>query len=210
MITKAQLNRIKAYAKTPIEDQATFFARSLPGVGTYWFMPVLGWIEPRDGGIPFVMLSGSILRIADQSSVGTGSWRIPTTAANHEAILVLLASLGWDGLIWPYDQGWPTGAPEEKGLKGLIERVPLGNTFSFAPDPKKGVRVLRIVVAKSSGSSPLAPDVGDDRVEPTDALRARFAEAAMDPTIFLSPDYEHGKKRNLEGVDFTPMVAPTP
>ena len=209
MITKSQQNRINAYAKSPVEDQATFFSKCLPGAGMYWFMPVLGWIEPRDGGVPFMMLSGTILRISDQSSVGTGSWRIPTTAANTEAILVLLASLGWDGLVWPYDQGWPTGAPEEEGLKTLIHRVPLGNTFSFAPDPVKGVRVLRIVVTKSVGASPLPPDVGDDRVSPTEAMRARFAEAALDPTIFLPADYAT-VKRSLEGVDFTPMVAPTP
>lgn len=202
MITKAQEAKLKAYSKTPKADQATVFVKNAKKAGMFWFLPVIGWIEPRAEG-PVAMISGTLLRIADQSYGGSASWRIPATPANKEALLVLLASLGWNSLLWPRDEGWPTGAPEEEGLGIIVRRVPLANTFSFAPNPTKGTRVLKVLTPKSQGHMLLPPDViGDDRLEPTPEMRVSLEAILADPTVFMPLDWK-GSKRSLEGMDFT-------
>lgn len=202
MITKAQEQKLKAYARTPKEDQASLFAINVQRAGMFWFMPIMGWIEPRDGPA-LLLISGSLLRIADQSYGGSGSWRIPVTANNREAILTLLASLGWNGRIWPDDGGWPSGFPEEEGLRMLVTRVPLSATFSFAPEPQKGTRVLKVLVPKTNGHMLLPPEVAKEDQEPvTEAMRARYDQVAADPSVFMPSNWSQ-EKRVLEGMDFS-------
>ena len=201
MITKAQHQRIKAYAKTPKADQALFFVKGIPNAGVYWFLPVVGWVEWRNKSHN-LMLSGTLLRIANQESVGTGTWRIPATEVNLVPLLNVLAALGWSGGLWPLDGGYPTGFPEERGLRTLMGGVPILNTISLPPDPEKGNRVIRVVVSKSTGWSPLPLDLEEsERVPVPQAAYDRFEEMLDQPELFMPEGWDQARYA-VEGQDF--------
>ncbi len=201
MLTKAQEARLKAYAKTPQVDHATMYTRGITTTAMFWFLPMLGWIEPME--VPSLFLSGALLKIGDQAYAGSASWRVPITPGNGDAPLVLLASLGWNGMLWPEGAGWPTGFKEEDGLHLLLQRAPIANTFSFPPDPEKGNRVLKVLVSKTGGSCLQPPDVAEDhRIEPNEAMRQKLAQLAADPSPFMPPGWQSGKRRQVAGIDF--------
>lgn len=202
MITKQQEADLKKYLKdTPAADRCMMYARGLKTTAMLWFLPVLGWIEPL--AVPTLILSGALLKIGDQAHAGSASWHLPLTPHNGDQPLIVLTSLGWAGQIWPEDKGWPTGYPEEPGLRRLVFQVPNLNTFSFPPHPERGNVVLKILASKSQGVFPLPPRVNpDDQVTPTDEHRATFERLKADPSIFMPGSWEPGTQRKVTGIDF--------
>ena len=185
MLTKTQEAKLKAYAKTPREEQASLIFQGLKSVGPYWFLPMAGFIDGRST-VPLLLISGALLRIAGQTNAGTAAWMIPVTDTTREAALTLLLALGWDKQIWPYDGLWPSHAPEAEGLMSLMKGINIVNTLTFTPDPKRGQRVLKIVAAKTSGRVPHPIDVPEEDTLPiTDEHRMRFNWLLSDPSIFF-------------------------
>lgn len=198
MITKQQEADLKKYLKaTPEIDRCMVYARGLKTTALLWFLPIAGWIEPLE--VPTLVLSGALLKISDQSHFGSGSWHLPLTPHNGDQPLIVLTSLGWTGKLWPDEDGWPTGYPEEPGLRRLISRVPILNTFSFQPHPERGNSVLKILASKSNGVFPVPPQISpEDQVPPTDEQRATFERVKEDPSIFMPGSWEPGTRRKID------------
>ena len=204
MITKAQEAKIRAYGKTPKEHQSVLQVREITKTGLYWLLPLIGWVEPLDPHASITIL-GTLLKVSDQSYAGSGVWIIPASDKNREDALRVLAALGWNGKLWPQDEEWPTGAVEEEGLRHLLERVHITNTFSFSPDPKKGNRVMKVIVSKTVGSMPLPLEVApEDTVTVTATMRQRMDEYLADPTLFVPV---RGKKRRFLDLNLNPSDA---
>ncbi len=199
ILTKAQEAVFKKYAKTPVGEQALLHQKNLDKPGIFWFLPVLAWIEPKH--VPYLMLTGNLIRIQNRDYRHTAAWHIPLTGPNYEKALMLLTTLGWDGYVWPRDPVWPTGAPEETGLKNLLGQIPLGNTFSFPCDPVKGNRVCKLVIPKTTPVQPMPLDVpADDLIVPTEEQRAAFYTLVSSPETFMPSDWS-GKPRKIDGMD---------
>jgi len=202
MLTKTQEANLKKYAKTtPAVDQAMMFIKGINSTAMFWFLPMIAWIEPIE--VPTLFLSGALLKMGDQTYAGSASWRIPVTPGTGDAPLVVLAALGWSGQLWPDDKGWPTGFPEEEGLRQVLRKAPIYSTFSFIPDPVKGNRVLKVLISKTNGTCLQPPEVhGDDRTVPTDEMRAVFQRAVLDPSPFMPSTWQPGVRRPVAGIDF--------
>lgn len=146
-------------------------------------LPVIGWIRVEHGH-PFLTLSCIMLKVLDDRHLGTLSWNIPLNPRTERTAATLLASLGWDGRVWPQDRGWPDGLAEETGLHTLLNDAQIGATMTFPPKAQ-GSLVLRVEVAKMSNDFPLNPEVpAEDRREPTDELVDRLHQLTAEPETF--------------------------
>lgn len=203
MITKKQQAELAAYLKkTPKESQCSMLVRGVKSTAQFWFLPVLGWIEPKT--VPTLFLSGALLKVGDQAHAGSASWQIPLTPHNGDNPLVVLTSLGWRGQLWPQDKGWPeAGSPEATGLLRLINGVPLSHAFSFPPHETKGNMVLKVLVSKTQGIFPLPPQVNEeDQIQPTAEWAKKLERLKTDPTVFMPPGWTPGSSRKVTSFDY--------
>ena len=184
MLNKKIDAEIKRYLQvTPEEERSYGWVREgkiMPG--WFRFMPILGWIAdpPEDappGAPKKVLFSGALLGVLNDNFVGSLDWSIPLVPRTEDIILQMLAAFGWDKRIWPDDEGWPDGSPEERdGMYRMMDKKQLGATMTFPPGPK-GNDVILINVLKVSSPFPLPPCLRDaERVAPSPELIERFRE----------------------------------
>jgi hypothetical protein len=183
MITKKIEKAIKDYQRnTPESDRAygTVIGKAVMQASIYRLLPLLGYIIQGK-----LFIQGILLKSYVDEHSGSMDWAIPLNERTMGDALTVLASLGWDGRVWPRDKGWPDGDPKEaKGLRVLMERIGLTASLVFPPHNEKGSRVLRIHVLKTGGTPfPLPPYVDDaDKVAPTQAMIDRLASELASPT----------------------------
>jgi hypothetical protein len=186
MLSKKPEKAAKEYArKTPPEDRA--LARVVSGdqvrPGPYNVLPILGSLH-KGKNTAFVHLSTFLLRIADDEHVGVMNWVLPFNIRTEKSIVRLLASLGWDGRVWPADEGWPGDTKEARGLRELLRGQNLLSTLTFPPDGENGNRVMRLDVLRTSGEFPLSPEFGEGGIPPQSGMLDKLRELANDPCVF--------------------------
>ena len=89
-------------------------------------------------------------------SIGALTIALPLTAETESKVLERLLDLGWDGRVWPYDNDgkWPEGTPDKDQSIGLLQRVGLASTMTFAPVEGKGFPTIPVYVVKKKGEFP--------------------------------------------------------
>jgi hypothetical protein len=185
MISKKFEKMVKEYVKrTPKEDLS--FGKIANGgtvtPGPYNFLPVLctmaGPVTER-----VVLITCFLLRIVDDKHVGVLDWILPWNPRTEAGIARLLVGFGWDGRVWPDEEGWPGTDIEGNGLRTILSASGLRATLTFPPSADGSNRTLRQEVLKMSSAFPLCPDVHNDIVVPPEHLE-KLRKLMEDPSIF--------------------------
>lgn len=184
MLTKKAEKAAKEYArKTKREDLCVAKVTSGDQVrpGPYNLLPIVCSVHKAKNG-SFVLLTSFLLRISDEAHVGVMNWMLPFNERTETTVANLLASLGWDGRVWPEESGWPgDDTKEATGLRTLLKGQNLHSTLTFPPDPKNGNAILRQEVLRASADFPLSPDIEDGARVATLEMIERLRKMAEDP-----------------------------
>jgi hypothetical protein len=158
---------------------------SSPVKGRFLSLPLLGWVGVREKTeIPLVMLVVMLFRsLEDTTPRGTLQIELPVYPETELATLALLIQYGWDGRIWPEEEGWPEPkSSEEENLFALLEQAKtLVNTLVF-PTGNEGALAVEVNVARARGPflmEPL-PDVKEADSEKREKLRT----LCNNPSVF--------------------------
>jgi hypothetical protein len=159
---------------------------SEPVKGKFMTLPLFGWIGVREKTeTPLVMLSVLLLpkNPVESGTAGTLQIELPVFEETINNIVAALIRYGWDGRVWPRDEGWPTGSTEdEEHLKYMLEVSGLKNTLVF-PTSDQGAAAQEVHVARAAGPFLMPPLPEADEVDPWKV--ERLTHLCNDPSIFL-------------------------
>lgn len=161
---------------------------SLPVKGEFIALPLFGWVAQRDKvDTPLVMLTTMLLRPDMEGGVrGTFQIELPVIEETELATLAALERYGWDGRVWPVDDGWPTGSEtDEMNLTALMESAKLRATMTFPPgEHGHAPQLVDIQRAKGPFLMPPLP-APEGEVDPLKLQRLR--QLCENPRIFINP-----------------------
>ncbi len=161
---------------------------SPPIKGDFLALPLFGWVATRAGDrVPVVMLTLLLMRsVEDPLPRGTLSVTLPVIESTELAVLAALERFGWDGRVWPTDEGWPSGdGVDEAQVRKLMKDGNLRTTLTFPPNDK-GVALQSVTVSKAQGPFLMPPLPEPEGPADPDRL-ARLRGLCADPsTMHLS------------------------
>ena len=168
-----------------------------PVRGEYLALPLFGWVSIRQKTEdPLVMLILLLIRsVEDPSPRATLQIELPVFDETINDTLAALDRFGWDGRVYPIDDGWPDGDPDQlEQITGLMEQANLRATLTFPPgDQGISVQPVKIERAKGPFLMPPLPKT-DDEPEPTKLAKLKLL--CENPRQFYNPT--------------KPATAPTP
>jgi hypothetical protein len=89
--------------------------------------------------------------------LGTCLLDTPARETNQRALAGWLAKLGWDGRVWPKEEGWPDGQEDmEKAVLKAAMKHKVAHVLVF-PSGDLSSAAQSLEVKNSSGWFPLAP-----------------------------------------------------
>jgi hypothetical protein len=172
LLRKIQRN-VERDDEVPLDHQKLPVGKvvSSPVKGDFLALPIFAWVARRaKTQVPLVMITVVLVGTdGSPSPRGTLQIELPIYEDTELAVLAYLERFGWDGRVWPLDEGWPSGeTSEEAALKGLMDQAQLKATFTFPPG-EKGVALQPVTVSRARGPflmPPLpAPEVETDPVK---------------------------------------------
>jgi hypothetical protein len=162
---------------------------SPPIKGDFLALPLFGWVATRAGDrVPLVMLTLLLMRsLEDPRPCGTLEVTLPFIETTELATYGALERFGWDGRVWPIDEGWPSGdAVEEAQVRALMEQARLRTTLTFPPNDK-GAALQSVTVSRAQGPFLMPPLPEHQGLVDPDKM-ARLRDLCADPsTMLLSP-----------------------
>lgn len=167
----------------PIETPIAQVTGGMVRAGTYRTFAVLGWIEKKFGQLPKVGIQTIILHAVHNKHMGALTLGLPVSPKTELYVNALLQTFGWDGRVWPHDEdgGWPEGSNDRDQILGLLDKVNLDATLTFAAGPQ-GVPAIRMNILKSRESFMLSPF---DEINSPPVHLERFRALVADPSIFV-------------------------
>lgn len=160
---------------------------SNPIKGDFLALPLFGWVAKRAKvETPLVMLVTMLIRSAeDPHPKGTLQIELPVVEETELATVAALERFGWDGRVWPVDDGWPTGSTnDEEQILALMEQAKLRATMTF-PSGENGVSAQSVSVQRAKGPFLMPPLPTAKDVDPKKLQRLR--ELCENPRIFVNP-----------------------
>lgn len=154
-----------------------------PVKGDFHGLPVLGWVSRRkDQDTRLLMLALLLLR--NNQLEGMLQMECPVYPETERAVVGTLQRLGWDGRIWPMEDGWPTGVIEdEQNIRHFLNTAKLEATLVFPPNSDLVNALLPLTVERAAGKFLMPP-----LPEPPDPLSPvlidRFTQLCHVPTVF--------------------------
>lgn len=161
---------------------------SSPIKGDFLALPLFGWVAKRaQVDTPLVMVTTLLMRsLEDPQPRGTLQIELPVMEETELATLAALVRFGWDGRVWPIDDGWPTGAEaDEEQLLALMESATLRATMTFPPGDN-GVQAQSVSVQRARGPF-LMPPLPEPEGEPDQAKLLRLRQLCENPRVFYNP-----------------------
>ena len=158
---------------------------SSPIKGTFLTLPIFGWVAKRQKtGTPLVMLTLILIRTAtDAQPRGTLQVELPIFDDTEQATVATLERYGWDGRVWPLEEGWPTETEDEDAIRAMLAQAALQATFIFPPNAK-GASAQEIKVERAVGPF-LMPPLPEPE-EPCDPEKLeKLRELCKTPEIFF-------------------------
>lgn len=159
---------------------------SSPVKGEFLALPLFGWVSVRrQTNTPLVMLVMLLMREGEDSSPrGTLQVELPMFEDTELATLGVLERFGWDGRVWPAEEGWPSGATEEEiQLRALMEQAGLKSTLTFPPT-ENGYMAQPVEVTRAHGPF-LMPPLPELEGDPDPVKLARLRELCQDPKVLF-------------------------
>lgn len=159
---------------------------SSPIKGDFLALPLFGWVATRAGDrVPLVMLTLLLMRSLDEPTpCGTLEVTLPFLETTQLATFAVLERFGWDGRVWPRDEGWPNGdSVEEANLRSLMHEAKLRATLTFPPSDK-GAALQSVTVSRARGPFLMPPLPEPEGVVDPDKL-ARLQALCADPSTML-------------------------
>ena len=92
---------------------------------------------------------------------------------------------GWDGRVWPTDDGWPDGTDDEEQVLTLMEQASLRATLTFPPHEEHGHATLPVDVQRAQGPFLMPPLPQPDGL-PSEALTAKLRLLCEDPAMHFA------------------------
>ena len=192
---------VKEYVKRTPKADLTYGRVSNGGVvtpGPYNFLPVMCTMDSSETAIvqKVVLITCFLLRIADDKHVGVLDWIIPWNPRTEATAAKLLVGFGWDGRVWPDDEGWPGNEQEGTGLRTLLSASGFRATLTFPPASDGSNRTLRQEVLRSSQAFPLCPEVHNDIVVTPEHIE-KLRTLMEDTSIFRKSNHSPMKPSRL-------------
>jgi hypothetical protein len=157
-----------------------------PVKGEFFALPLFGWVGVREQkNTPLVMLVLMLFRsVDDPRPRGTLQIELPVHEDTELATLAVLERFGWDGRIWPEEEGWPPpGSDDEANLLALLEQSGnLLNTFTFPPG-EEGAAAQKVDVQRARGPF-LMPPLPKPEGEPDEYKLKKLRELCANPVVF--------------------------
>ena len=179
------------------EDQQRFPVGrvvSSPVKGECMGLPMLGWISLRKGSeIRLLMLALLLLR--EGKPIGLLNVEIPIYPETERNTLWMLQSFGWDGRVWPKDEGWPTGSADEPGLQHMLGQAGLVSSIVFPPSKTGDHATMDVNISRAKGNF-FMPPLPDAEVDPDPKLVSRFHELCLDYKVFYPVQATSTEKRD--------------
>lgn len=162
----------------------TGIIKSSPVKGKFLALPLFGWIGVRKKTkTPLVMLMTLLMRSAeDVQPRGTLQVELPIWPETELATLAALERFGWDGRVWPKDEGWPGGTPDEEMLTALLGQSNLKATLTF-PSGEQGASAQDVVVSRARGPF-LMPPLPEPEGEPDQKKLEYLRMLCENPELF--------------------------
>ncbi len=170
---------------------------SNPIKGDFLTLPLFGWVAVRQKtGTPLVMLTVLLLRSGEDTQPrGSMSLELPIFDDTLNATVATLERFGWDGRVWPDDEGWPTseGEPsaDEQQMMALLEQAQLRVSLTFPPGDQ-GVGALPISVQRATGPF-LMPPLPTPEAPPDPEKVKKLLYLCNHPTIFKRTEAQRPK-----------------
>jgi hypothetical protein len=159
---------------------------SPPVRGDFLALPLFGWVALRAGDrVPLVMLTLLLIRsLEDPMPRGTLEVTLPVLGKTEMATLAALERFGWDGRVWPTDEGWPSGdSVEEDNIRELMRQAKLRATLTFPPNAS-GASAQTVTVSRAQGPFLMPPLPAPDG-EPDPVKLAKLMTLCADPSTML-------------------------
>jgi len=190
--------RIKKYRDKPDEAKGVDHLKlpvgkviSVPVKGKFLTLPLFGWIGIREKkNTPLVMLILMLFRsLEDPVPRGTLQIELPVHEDTELAVLAALGRFGWDGRVWPEEEGWPPpDSDDEANLVALLEQSGnLRNTMTFPPG-EEGSAVQEVTIERATGPF-LMPPLPKPAEEPDEHKLKRLRELCANPAVFYRPGH---------------------
>jgi hypothetical protein len=159
-----------------------------PIKGEFLSIPRLCWVSLRaKTQTPLVMLRLLVFKSLEDPQIrGTLEIELPVYEETEESTLAALERYGWDGRVWPRDEGWPTGSEfDEMMLKSDLEGAGLGASLVFPPSTDSGVAAQPVTVSRARGRF-LMPPLNPPTRELDPIRLETFRALCKNPKLFLS------------------------
>lgn len=159
---------------------------SAPVKGEFLALPLFGWVGlRRQTDTPLVMVVALLMREGgDPSPRGTIQLELPVFEDTELATLGVLERFGWDGRVWPTEEGWPSGITEEEiQLRALMDQAGLQATLTFPPN-EMGYMAQPLNVTRAKGPF-LMPPLPELETEPDPIKLERLRALCQDPKVLF-------------------------
>ena len=156
-----------------------------PVKGKFLALPLFGWVANRDKvGTPLVMVHCLLLRSAtDSHPRGLFKYELPVIEETELRTAAALERFGWDGRVYPNDEGWPDGSPDTQAqLDALMASAKLRATMTFPPNDQ-GAPAPEVDIQRAQGPFLMAP-LPEPESPPNPELVERLRQICADPQLF--------------------------
>lgn len=158
---------------------------SSPIKGDFLSLPIFGWVATRAGDrVPLVMVRLLLLRSLEEPAAGLLEIEMPFIPSTELGVFAALERFGWDGRVWPRDEGWPSGdTVDEATIRSLMENYGVRATLTFPPNDK-GVALQAVTVSRAKGPFLMPPLPEPEGVADPDKL-SQLRTLCQDPSTML-------------------------
>jgi len=161
---------------------------SHPVKGKFLALPLFGCIGLREKvDTPLVLLTCLLMSSPDEPKpAGTLRIELPVIEETEMATVAALERFGWDGRVWPEDEGWPSGTDDEISIRALLNQANLAATMTF-PSEDQGTKTQTVSIERAKGPF-LMPPLPDPEPTPDLHLVERLRGVIRNPAMFYHVD----------------------